>query len=405
MTIAVTTSASGISPELRADADDHLHREAVDEHLRRTATTNPLQWASVLAGTQGADPRFVAQRALALGLAIDGLTPPPTMDTRDGWEPELHARDFEWYFTTPCADALVDRAIANGPGLLCLGAPTVAARALAQPDLQRVTLVDRNPLQAQRHRFGPRLQTIIDDLAAARLERGTYDSVIFDAPWYPTALQHWLSVATLAVRSGGVVMFALLPPLHRPKAGDDRRQILAAASRSGQVRVHPGAVRYQTPRFEREALATAGVCAPAAWRTADLVYLTVQRPAPAPTELPAVGHPWLRFSIGSQVVHLDPRAPAEPGDLLESIDGRADFRYGSISTRDPRRSTIGIWTSRSRVASVRRPDVVAAVLQRLADTGDARALAETPELQAMPPAERARTMSAIEVLLGPRVPR
>jgi hypothetical protein len=141
---------------------------------------------------------------------------------------------------------------------------------------------------------------------------------------------------------------------------------------------------------------------PEAWRRADLVELVVQRQPPL--EVWGSEAAWMRLVVGAQVIHLDPCAASGPGDVLAPVDGRADFRYGSISTRDPRRADIGLWTSRSRVARVRRPAVVAALLERLAQTGEHRGLEDAPELRPLPAAERVRLLAALRVIVGPLEP-
>jgi len=413
----------GPSGEVEADLGHREHRQAVDACLREAIESGAQTLDEALAATQGADPRLVAQRMHALGHPVDGeaermahgAPSDRAPDAYDPWVPELHARDFEWYFTPECAAQLAARVGRRGGSVLCLGTPTVAFALLDAGHVQRVTLVDRTPfafrrdhgLALGRPRDPAALEARQEDLAAARLEAGAYDAVVLDAPWYLPALCHWLAVATAAVRPGGRILLALLPALHRPSAQVDRATILAQARALGPVTVEPRWLHYATPRFEREALATAGLWVPAAWRRADLVELAVQRPstaayeAPAPAPEPA----WVRFVVGTQVIQLDPCAPSEPGDVLRPLDEHATgFRYGSISTRDPRRADIGLWTSRSRVARVRRPAVVAALLERLATTGDPRALADTPELRSLPTRDRARLLDALGTIVGPLPP-
>lgn len=398
------------SAEVHADLAVLAHREAVDACLHTAVDGGVLGWERALAASEGADPRLVAHRAHALGLHVEGWTSGAEPEPHDPWTPELHARDYEWYFTPTCAAHLATRAAGYGQSMLCLGAPTVAFALLDRPELRRVTLVDRNPLALRRHRGGAPLHAICEELAAARLEAGAYDAVVFDAPWYPDELRRWLAVAAAAVRPRGRVLFALMQPLHRPSAADDRAAILAHARRLGEVTVEPARLRYHSPRFEREALAAAGLHVPLAWRRADLVELVVrasrEAPAPSPTHEPA----WTRFVVGSQVIQLDPRAQHdprvqphvhdEPGDVLSPVGDRDDFRYASISTRDPRRSEIGLWTSRSRVARVRRPELVAALLERLAHDGEHRGLQTAPELRELPDRARARLLDALDVIVG-----
>jgi SAM-dependent methyltransferase len=393
--------------EIEADLADAAHRHAVDHRLRAAIEAGARSFSAALAATEGADPRLVAQRLRALGHPACGEEPEP-FEAPAPWDPELHARDFEWYFTPTCAAELAARVGTPGSSVLCLGTPTVAFALLAVGRVRRVTLVDRNPLAFHRHRAPGTLDARLEDLAAARLDAGAYDAAVLDAPWYPAALEHWLAVAARAVRPGGRVALALLPALHRPSARADRAAILTRARALGAVSVAPGWLRYATPRFEHEALAAAGVGVPAQWRRADLLEIVVRAPLAADREPPAPAPPsapaWTRFVIGPQVIQLDPCAPVEDGDLLSPIDGDPGFRYGSISTRDPQRASIGLWTSRSRVARVRRPAEVAALLERLAATGELRSLADAPALRSLAAGARARLLDALAAIVGPPTP-
>ncbi|MCX4239688.1 hypothetical protein [Paraliomyxa miuraensis] len=395
-----------MSDEIHADLAVAEHREAVDVRLRAATERGHRAWARVLVASDGADPRLVAQRIQALGLPVHGWTVGAEREPEDPWQPELHARDFEWYFTPTCAADLAMRVSGPDRSVLCMGTPTVAFALLEHPALRRVTLVDRNPLALRRHRGGEALEAIDEAIETARLDAGAYDAVVLDAPWYPDALQRWLGAAVAAVRPGGCVLFALMRSLHRPSALRDRASILSLAGQLGEVEVEPGRLCYDSPRFEREALAAAGVHVPAAWRRADLVRIVVRDPsacilaAPAPPSTPAEPA-WLRFVVGSQVIQLDPHAEDGPGDPLSPVSAAPDYRYTSISTRDPRRSEIGLWTSRSRVARVRRPGLVAALLQRLAREGEHRGLWTAPELSTLPEGPRTRVLDALATIVGP----
>ncbi|MCA9655861.1 MAG: class I SAM-dependent methyltransferase [Myxococcales bacterium] len=388
-----------ISSDVEADDRDRGYRLAVDQRLREAAARGTHGWEDLLVAAEGADPRFVALRLRALGLA----TPPPSPATPmvpGDWDPELHALDFEWYFEPSCASTLAARATARGRRVLCLGSPTVAFALLERPECERVTLVDANPLAVRRHPRAAALRSIVEDLAAARVDAGRYDAVVFDAPWYPAELLRWLTVAAHAARPGGRILFALPRPLHRPRAELDRQLVLEAARRLGPLRLEPGELRYQSPRFEHEALAAAGVATPPAWRRADLVELELCRPPPPVPTPPSPRAGWARFVLGSQVIHLDPSAPDEPGDVLRPLPGASDFRYASISTRDPLRAHIGLWTSRSRVAQVRHPGLIAALLRRWETHGDPRALDDAPSLVGLPIPERTRLLRALRTIVG-----
>lgn len=390
--------------DVDGDVADATYCGAVDARLL-AARQHDDGWPALLRAADGADPRLVAQRAHALGLAVRpwspaGVRAPSSESSPSSWDPELHALDFEWYFEPACAATLAARLVGLGQ-VLCLGTPTVAFALLEHPACERVTLVDANPLATARHPGSPRLRSITDDLAAARVEAGRYDAVIFDAPWYPDDLLQWLAVAGASVRVGGRVLFALPRPLHRPSAAADRQRVLEVTRRMGPVRIEPAALRYETPRFEHEALAAAGVGIPTSWRRADLVEVIVEaaQREPMPAPLPTRSR-WLRYVVGSQVLRLDRDAPDEPGDPLSPLLGSPDHRYASISTRDPQRAAIGLWTSRSRVARVRRPALVAHALEVLAHAPQRQALADDPVLRRLDPGTRARMLDALASIVG-----
>jgi len=401
----VTRPGSAPGGEVEVDHAHAEHRGRVDARIAAALGEGVSTWAELLGATEGADPRLVARRLDARGRSLPGRGPPGAVAS-SRWTPELHARDFEWYFAPACARALARRAAGLGRRVLCMGTPTVAfgllERPAEAPPLERITLVDHNPLVDRRHAGRGPLEMLHHDLAAARPGAGRYDVAVFDAPWYPPQLRRWLALSAHAVRPGGTVLFALLPRLHRPSAPDDRDRLLAEARRLGDVRVEPGALAYESPRFEQEALAAAGLATPPAWRRADLVELCVRRAPAADGLAPLPAAPaWARFVVGAQVVHLDQHAPDEPGDVLAPIDERGDYRYASISTRDPRRERIGLWTSRSRVARVRRPALVGELLERLVEAGELGALDDAPPLRSMSDPERRRLLGALRTVLGP----
>ena len=61
---------------------------------------------------------------------------------------------------------------------------------------------------------------------------------------------------------------------------------------------------------------------------------------------------WTRFSVQSQVVCLRRLARMDGPMRLRSPQGVRGFVLDSVSTRDPRRTSIDVWTSRNRVATV-----------------------------------------------------
>ena len=128
-----------LAGEVEADLAHAEHRRAVDARLREAIEAGARSLREALEVTEGADPRLVAERLRALGMPADGRAAardpfgpsvafePPV----DPWVPELHARDFEWYFTPQCAAELAARVGGPERSVLCLGTPTVAFALLA----------------------------------------------------------------------------------------------------------------------------------------------------------------------------------------------------------------------------------------------------------------------------------
>jgi hypothetical protein len=285
----------------------------------------------------------------------------------DEHPPELHPLDFEWYFTWQTARDLASLAGSPENSILCLGAPTVAHAAATAQKGTRITLVDANPFVGLRFpEFSNGRLRRCDVTAFVPTEPA--DIVFFDAPWYLQDVVRWLSAAVSASKPGALIAFVLFPQLTRPGAPGEIAAILNAASAAGSVEVFEDAVAYETPRFEAEALAAAGLHGCGNWRRGDLVLLrrsnTPHVPVSAHPTAPATS--WLTFVIDSQVVKLNTGARDDgEGPWLQPVADRDDFTYASVSARDPRRCKIDLWTSRNRVARVSHFSILRSVLSLL----------------------------------------
>lgn len=277
---------------------------------------------------------------------------------------ELHVLNHEWYFTSGSA---IDVATLLGPDvqITCLGTPTVAAQLvhLGRP----VTLVDSNHLNRLRFPELDRAMMVIWGDVARVLQLPLAQAVVFDAPWYSPDVERWLGIANRICVVGGKIVFALFPEWIRSTARAERHRLLDLAGAIGTVSVDRGRLVYTTPRFEAEALFAAGVPPAMAWRRADLVVVT-KTTAGSEFELKLAdgGDHWETFLIGSQVVMLRKRPIFNPSTELAAIPGCPGDVLPSVSRRDPRRTLIGLWTSRNRVASVSNVKHVRRALGRLA---------------------------------------
>jgi len=351
------------------------YAEAVQARLAALLADGCTSFGALLAGAGGADPRVVADWWREHGGSTQA--PEDRGATEAGLRPGLHPLHSEWYFTSDCAQALANR---FGDRLLALGTPTVAALA------REAILVERDAALIRR-RFGPRTPTTVElelgsvhELPDRDALAGPFDAALLDPPWYAPHPRRWLALAGRRVRLGGTLAMVVPPELQRPTAERERSDALALARRFGPTTLESGAVRYATPRFERLALAQAGIDVPAAWRTADLLVTRVESrevEVEAPHDA-AAG--FETFAVDSQLVLLT--TAARPGPpALHAVEGIDGYCWDQITSRDPRVATIDVWTSESRVARVTGRDAIADMLRRIAsgmtpsDATDDRGLA------------------------------
>ncbi len=288
------------------------------------------------------------------------------------YHPELHALDYEWYFTTRTAHELSGEYGSRNGVTICLGAPKVAIAAIHQS--RSVVLVDKNPCLLNRFPELGRSEEVhlMDAIDSGRL-RLRADAVIFDAPWYLTDTMGWLFAASQLVRAGGSIIFALYPSLVRPSALLERELILDIASTIGSLEVHQEALVYETPLFEQEVLYGSGLPCMAEWRRGDLVCVTASKPlASLPPGLlyrPSIDGAWRSFVIGEQVVKVRKRLlrlrhSEQREDLLAPVG--TSFLLDSVSVRAPQREIVDVWTSRNRAARSSNTSLVSLLLRRLA---------------------------------------
>ena len=152
-----------------------------------------------------------------------------------------------------------------------------------------------------------------------------------------------------------------LPPSGtRPGAHRDRQRILRFAALLG-LRVfdyQPLEVNYETPFFEANALAAAGVYVPLHWRRGDLIVFRKSR-APFPHLRPfsIKSHQWLEASVGEMRIFVRSTVDDIRGfeGLLPLVDGDI---LPSVSRRDVRRQGTHVWTSGNRVFRSDNPTLV-----------------------------------------------
>ncbi|MCU1579097.1 MAG: hypothetical protein JWP19_1301 [Rhodoglobus sp.] len=301
-----------------------------------------LQFDELLRKTDGAFPSDVLSAARRLDLQID-FADHEALEVRDG--PDPSPAQGEFYFDRATAKFLASALMGR---VLLLGAPSVAAELTHQD--RPLTLVDSSPWLNER--FG-----ITGSLRVGTVETfragAAFDSAVLDPPWYFPEMTTWLSIAANAVKAGGTILMPLLGRLTRPSATRDRIEILEMASRVGSVSVVENVVAYDSPHFERRAIARSGGRLGREWRRASLLKISRSdadiEPLLVRNQDPSTV--WVDRRIGQSIVSIrrkNPESGTRP--VVHLLDG--------ISRRDPRIAASNVWTSESTAAVVDRPEVL-----------------------------------------------
>lgn len=279
--------------------------------------------------------------------------------------PVPHPLDFEWRFTADTSRALLDRAAAmTSPGddLLLFGTPGLAVEALSLPIERRLTFLAENNcvtgrISALNAATGGPLNIAF---CSGGLPRESADAVLLDPPWYIDFVRSMLSAAAWACRPGGKVLISLPPDGTRPSAEADRATAIRLGQRMGLklVEHEPLALRYETPFFERNALAAVGIYAPPQWRRGDLLIFTKSlKPCRPIVADKSYERPWTEISVGRMRLFIRDRdrVRSEQVGLTSLVEGDI---LPTVSRRDRRRRAVQVWTSGNRVFAADNPQLI-----------------------------------------------
>ncbi|MET3523889.1 hypothetical protein [Mesorhizobium abyssinicae] len=279
--------------------------------------------------------------------------------------PLPHPLDFEWRFTPDAARSLLNRAAEMTPAgadILLFGTPGLAVEALTLPIGRRLAFLAENNsvtdrvLELNRATGSP----LSIAFCSGGLPRQSADAVLLDPPWYLDFVRPMLAAAAHACRPGGVVLISLPPDGTRPSAEADRQKVIGFGRRLGLDPIEhcPLAISYETPFFERNALAAAGIYPPQHWRRGDLLAF---RKARAPTRhslaLSAQRREWTEARIGRMRLFVRANGETRSGEagLTSLIDGDV---LPTVSRRDTRRRLAQVWTSGNRIFRTNNPQLV-----------------------------------------------
>ncbi len=279
--------------------------------------------------------------------------------------PPPHPLNFEWRFTKESALKILGAASRSAPEngkILLFGTPGVARLAIKQALPQSVTCFGEDNAVAdlidlENRRAGEPLLTA---RCGSILEEGQADSVIIDPPWYDDFIAGMLKSAVFACKLGGTLHFALAPFGTGRHTFEHRAQVFSLAKSLGLSleTVQAGALCYETPFFEANALVAAGLCAPPIWRTADLVtFRKVARNIHSVQTESLNEHRWSERVLGRMriFVRTSNKRSGSSNVLTPIVRGEI---LPSVSRHDPRRVHADVWTSGNRIFQSGHPELL-----------------------------------------------
>ena len=268
--------------------------------------------------------------------------------------PLPHPLNFEWRFTPETSRSLLngarDLTDSSSPVLL-FGTPGVAAQAIVSPiDRPTEFLGEENLVTRRILRLNAMMGLplrLVDTRPSSRITAG---AIIVDPPWYLDYQIPMLTAAASRLRPSGFILFSAPPEGVRASAESERQLLLCSADRLGLelIGVYPSELCYETPFFERNALAAAGVLVDYPWRRGDLMVFRKAADSPK-LAIRVLDRPceWQEVEIGRMrvFVRTGGKQFAELG-LSSVVDGDV---LPSVSRSDPRRPHAAVWTSGNRL--------------------------------------------------------
>jgi hypothetical protein len=314
--------------------------------------------------------------SIARFLQRDAATPLSFAATYSSTLPPPHPLDFEWRFSQETAKKIlsVAQSLAKpDDSVLLFGTPAVAYVATTGAINRAVhfvgedNIVTRSVVALNKLTEKPLSVEVVTSRQPMPAGAGV---VVVDPPWYFDFMRPMLAVAASACRVGGHVLISLLGTGTRPGAECDRERLIAYLRRLAlyPVETLAGALTYEMPFFESNALAAAGIRgAPRHWRRSDLVVLRKLRDGGGPLTLLPRQKAWHDITVGRMRLFIarstptvllgDRLQPIVPGDILPTV-----------SRRDPRRRKAQVWTSGNRIFRSTRTDLVLAAAQKAANS-------------------------------------
>jgi hypothetical protein len=270
--------------------------------------------------------------------------------------PLPHPLEFEWRFTPETSRLLLDWAddlAPPGSAILLFGTPGAALEALSLPGERKLIFYGEDNVVTSRLRALNEATGFPLNIygCGSGLPTTNAGAVILDPPWYLDFMRPMIAVGARALRPLGYLFISLPPDGAGRSAAEDRERVIRFARRLGLELVDrlPLSLGYDTPFFERNALAAAGMRVTETWRHGDLV---VFRKPHDISQLASIAHVrkerWSEVEIGRMRLFVRRNYPTSAAlrGLISIVKGDI---LPTVKRRDPRRRRAAIWTSGNRL--------------------------------------------------------
>ncbi len=285
------------------------------------------------------------------------------LEARPG--PPIHPLDYDWRFNARTVAYMRATLAQVGASVAFLCCPSMCVEAAGW---NRAALLDRNALW--RNWIGPTVEFAVADLTEFPDDwQDAFDAVLLDPPWYEPEFRRGLSTATKIVREGGTIFTSWPAPTTRPNLREELSRFVAFANELGLEidSTDENVLTYATPFFEGVSMRAAGIPVLASWRRADLIRCIRRRRTSfshgqQPKEPNSGG--WTDHRLGRLQIRLSPDLGGVVDPRLVSLV-QGDVLH-SVSRRDPMRAAARVWTGGNRIFHCERPDLLATVVENLA---------------------------------------
>lgn len=366
------------APELSEEA----YRRELLRHVRKVASRlspRPAPLLQYVRKSLGAYPSDVKQALDAQSIAYDpeptnahaGTELAPMRTEVDNLLADEHPNDYDWRFSDETVQRLVQKLARyrfKENGVALFGVKTLLTK-LIQRGIPAHLFERSASLVNDLKKAGFTSHVTQHDLLHPLNHSGApFNLVIADPPWYMDHYEAYLNRSVELLGNGGELWLSVLPPLTRPSARQDRRDIQALAVERGFVlrKKSIGWLGYKTPHFESKALTVSRMNL-GTWRLGELWIFQTEKPcfSSVGESLPSPTATWLEFRILNKKVHVreELEVTGLPFDYWPT--SAAGKVFPSVSRRTSIREQITVWTSDNVAFSLSSSDKLVPFLRWL----------------------------------------